>query len=196
MEKVFDALIDSFIENKIGISEFFLSKKLSTELSANLHTHFKQGNLTLAGTGTSAKINSTNLVRGDKIYWLDQSHDNKSENVFLGMMDALVIYLNRTCYTGITDYEFHYTLYETGTYYKKHIDQFTNNDRRKYSVIFYLNEDWQTEDGGELSLKINHQTVKINPTSGKCVFFKSNEIEHEVLVTHKNRLSITGWLKV
>jgi SM-20-related protein len=196
MEKVFDALIDSFIENKIGISEFFLSKKLSTELSANLHTHFKQGNLTLAGTGTSAKINSTNLVRGDKIYWLDQSHDNKSENVFLGMMDALIIYLNRTCYTGITDYEFHYTLYETGTYYKKHIDQFTTNDRRKYSVIFYLNEDWQTEDGGELSLKINHQTVKINPTSGKCVFFKSNEIEHEVLVTHKNRLSITGWLKV
>ena len=196
MEKVFDALIDSFIENKIGISEFFLSKKLSTELSANLLTHFKHGNLTLAGTGTSAKINSTNLVRGDKIYWLDRSHDNKSENVFLGIMDAMVIYLNRTCYTGITDYEFHYTLYETGTYYKKHIDQFTNNDRRKYSVIFYLNEDWQTEDGGELSLKINHQTVKINPTSGKCVFFKSNEIEHEVLVTHKNRLSITGWLKV
>ncbi len=196
MEKVFDALIDSFIENKIGISEFFLSKKLSTELSANLHTHFKHGNLTLAGTGTKAKINNSDLVRGDKIYWLDQSHDNKSENVFLGMMDAMVIYLNRTCYTGITDYEFHYTLYEIGTYYKKHIDQFTTNDRRKYSVIVYLNEDWQTEDGGELSLKINHQTVKINPTAGKCVFFKSNEIEHEVLVTHKNRLSITGWLKV
>ena len=26
MEKVFDALIENFIENKIGISEFFLSK--------------------------------------------------------------------------------------------------------------------------------------------------------------------------
>ncbi len=196
MEKDFDSLIDGFIENRIGISDFLLTKKLSSELINNLLTHFNQGNLTLAGTGTSAKINSTNLVRGDKIYWLDRSHNNASENGFLEIIDALVIYLNRSCYTGITDYEFHYTLYETGTYYKKHLDQFTTNARRKYSVIFYLNEDWQSEDGGELSLVINHQTVKISPTAGKCVFFKSNEIEHEVLVTNKNRLSITGWLKV
>lgn len=196
MEQVFDALIDSYLENKIGISDSFLSKKLSTELSRNLLTHFNHGNLTLAGTGTSAKINSSNLVRGDKIYWLDRSHNNNSENVFLEIIDALVMYLNRTCFTGITDYEFHYTLYEVGTYYHKHLDQFTTNDRRKYSVIFYLNKDWQTDDGGELSLEIDQETLKINPTSGKCVFFKSNEITHEVLVTHKNRLSITGWLKV
>ena len=196
MEKVFDALIENFIENKIGISEFFLSKKLSSELSSNLLKHFNFGNLILAGTGTLAKINSSNLVRGDKIYWLDRSHNNASENVFLEIIDALIIYLNRTCYTGITDYEFHYTLYEIGTYYKKHLDQFATNDKRKYSIIFYLNENWKTDDGGELSLEINNQTVKINPTSGKCVFFKSNEIEHEVLITNKSRMSITGWLKV
>jgi len=36
---------------------------------------------------------------------------------------------------------------------------------------------------------------KISPTQGKTVFFKSNELVHEVLVTQNTRMSITGWLK-
>jgi Rps23 Pro-64 3,4-dihydroxylase Tpa1-like proline 4-hydroxylase len=53
--------------------------------------------------------------------------------------------LNATCYTGITDYEFHYTLYEKGSFYKKHFDQFRNNDSRQYSMIMYLNTNWQKD---------------------------------------------------
>jgi SM-20-related protein len=36
---------------------------------------------------------------------------------------------------------------------------------------------------------------KIAPTQGKTVFFKSDELVHEVLVTQNTRMSITGWLK-
>jgi SM-20-related protein len=43
-----------------------------------------------------------------------------------------------------------------------------------------------------------HQTnndQKISPLQGKTVFFKSNELVHEVLVTKARRMSVTGWLK-
>ncbi|WP_082468488.1 2OG-Fe(II) oxygenase [Pedobacter sp. R20-19] len=111
-------------------------------------------------------------------------------------MDKFVLYLNQTCYTGITGYEFHYTLYEPGTYYAKHIDQFQNNGSRQYSMIMYLNADWKTEDGGELCIYQNETPQNISPDSGKSVFFRSSDLLHEVLVTHKQRMSITGWLKI
>jgi SM-20-related protein len=60
----------------------------------------------------------------------------------------------------------------------------------------YLNADWQPADGGELCIYHTDRLQHISPINGKSVFFKSNEMEHEVLITGKPRLSITGWLKV
>ena len=98
--------------------------------------------------------------------------------------------------TGINGYEFHYALYETGSFYKKHIDQFRNNPSRQYSMIIYLNTDWVAGDGGQLSIhQVGKASQEIDPTGGKTVFFKSSELEHEVLVANKPRISITGWLK-
>ncbi len=151
-----------------------------------------------AGTGNEQIILQDKLVRSDKIYWLDRSHDNAEENAFFLQMDAFVAYLNQTCYTGITSYEFHYACYEIGTFYfyTRHLDQFRNDDRRAFSMILYLNENWQEGDGGELCIYQDNLPQMISPDMGKCVFFKSNELEHEVIVTQKQRLSITGWLKV
>jgi SM-20-related protein len=101
-----------------------------------------------------------------------------------------------SCYAGITSYEFHYTLYETGSFYSKHVDQFKDNSSRKYSIISYLNADWKEMDGGELKINLLGKDKVISPMQGKTVFFRSNELIHEVLVTHKPRLSVTGWLKI
>jgi SM-20-related protein len=49
-------------------------------------------------------------------------------------------------------------------------------------------------DGGELLIHKNNNQI-ITPTQGKTVFFKSDELLHEVLVTQTTRMSITGWLK-
>ena len=130
------------------------------------------------------------------IYWLDRKHNNAYENNFFDLMDSFVSYLNRTCYTGITGYEFHYALYEEGSFYKKHYDQFRNNESRQYSMIMYLNTNWQQNDGGELCIHHREGLQNITPVNGKSVFFKSSEVEHEVLLTNKPRMSITGWLKV
>lgn len=148
-----------------------------------------------AGTGNDTRVTHDKLYRSDQIYWLDKNHNDPNENLFFELMDKFVLHLNSTCYTGIKAYEFHYALYDTGSFYKKHIDQFQNNDSRQYSMIIYLNADWQTGDGGELCIHQHGATQNINPTQGKSVFFKSSELEHEVLLTNKPRLSITGWLK-
>ncbi len=62
-------------------------------------------------------------------------------------------------------------------------------------MIIYLNENWQEKDSGELRIYHANTEQDVPPTPGKTVFFKSNELAHEVLITHKNRMSIIGWLK-
>lgn len=148
-----------------------------------------------AGTGNDVIVVHDKLYRSDKIYWLDREHNDVHENSFFDLMDSFVAYLNRTCYTGITGYEFHYALYEKGSFYKKHIDQFQNNGSRQYSMIMYLNADWVLADGGELCIHQSGGTQNISPNSGKGIFFKSSELEHEVLLANKARMSITGWFK-
>jgi SM-20-related protein len=195
LQKIFDILIDSFILDKIGIANHFLSDELTKQLKNNLNTLYRDQLMQYAGTGNSVQVSHDKLYRSDQIYWLDKSHNDPNENLFFELMDKFVLYLNKTCYTGITDYEFHYALYDAGSFYKKHVDQFQNNDSRQYSMIMYLNADWRKEDGGELCIHQRGTTQHISPTQGKSVFFKSSELEHEVLLTNKPRLSITGWLK-
>ncbi|HMT35146.1 MAG TPA: 2OG-Fe(II) oxygenase [Chitinophagaceae bacterium] len=196
MHTLFDTIIDSYLEHKVGIVENFLTPSLSNHLKDNLHVLYRQNQLLDAGTGNEIEVNHDKKIRSDKIFWLDRIHQNKYENDFFDLMDRFIIYLNQTCYTGITGYEFHYALYEKGSFYKKHFDQFRNNKKRVYSMIMYLNSDWQIDDGGELCIYNEDDCQHISPTQGKSVFFKSDELEHEVLLANKPRMSITGWLKV
>jgi Rps23 Pro-64 3,4-dihydroxylase Tpa1-like proline 4-hydroxylase len=195
MENSFEALIATYIDNKVGISENFLSDELANNLKQNLLALNQQDLLITAGTGNSEVIAYDSAVRSDSIYWLDKKNNNVFENQFFEQMEAFINYLNESCYTGITGYEFHYSLYEKGDFYLQHYDQFQNNPSRKYSMISYLNSNWQPADGGELLIHQDNNNQKIAPTQGKTVFFKSDELLHEVLVTQNTRMSITGWLK-
>ncbi|MCF2504848.1 2OG-Fe(II) oxygenase [Dyadobacter sp. CY107] len=196
LQTVFNELIDSYIENKVGIAENFLDASLASSLKANLMSLLATNQLLPAGTGNDSAVVHNKLYRNDSIYWLDRKHNDPHENEFFDLMDQFVKHLNRTCYTGITGYEFHYALYPTGSFYKKHFDQFRNDSSRQYSMIMYLNTDWAPEDGGELRIHTLDYQQDIAPTNGKSVFFKSSELEHEVLLTNRPRMSVTGWLKV
>ncbi len=195
MQQTFDVLINSFIENKVGIAENFLSETLASHLKENLIRLLLVKKLHAAGIGNGSLFLQNKSVRSDVIYWLDRSHNDQYENDFFDLMDSFVSYLNATCYTGITNYEFHYALYEKGSSYKKHLDQFKNNDSRQFSMIMYLNVDWVLADGGELCIYQNDLPQNISPDNRKGIFFKSSELAHEVLLSNKSRMSITGWLK-
>jgi Rps23 Pro-64 3,4-dihydroxylase Tpa1-like proline 4-hydroxylase len=195
LENDFETLIAGYLETNIGVSEGFLSGKLLENLKKDLLQLYHQNCFLTAGIGNHKKLNHDVEVRSDSVYWLDRKHENVHENDFLNRIEEFIRYLNKSCYTGITGYEFHYSLYEIGSFYKKHVDQFQDNSSRKYSMITYLNTDWQEEDGGHLMIHQAKGNQHISPTLGKTVFFKSNELLHEVEVTHAQRISITGWLK-
>lgn len=195
MDDVFETLIGSFIENKIGIANHFLSNKLANQLKQNLVDLNQNELLTIAKTGNAEKLNLNLKVRSDLIFWLDKQNNNLAEKAFFVQIEQFIKYLNMTCFAGIVDYEFHYSLYNKGSFYIKHLDQFKNDSRRTYSMISYLNQNWQPNDGGELMVYQENNIQKINPTQGKTILFKSNELPHEVLITNQASMSVTGWLK-
>lgn len=162
----------------------------------------KQEEHTFKKAAIGNRINETikKSVRGDFIYWIDEALANTSEKVFFNKVNDLITYLNKTCFMGILFKEFHYAIYPKGTYYKRHLDTFQNDDRRKLSVVCYLNEeDWQPDYGGELAIyttENNREVEKtIVPFPGRLVIFESQVLEHEVKTVSHQRLSITGWLK-
>ena len=156
MENSFEALIATYIENKVGISEHFLSTNLANNLKQNLIFLNQKSLLTEAGIGNSEKVTYDGAIRSDSIYWLDKKNNNQFENEFFIQIEAFIVYLNQSCYAGITGYEFHYSLYESGDFYLKHLDQFKNNPSRKYSMISYLNSNWQ-ETGYCRRLRVSHK---------------------------------------
>ena len=195
MDISFDKLINIFLDNRVGVCDNFLSPELSSGLRRNVESLYNQKKLRLAGIGNGDLSVINQNVRNDKIFWLDRNNPRDFEQELFTLIDSFVIYLNRTCFTGIKSYEFHYTLYEKGAYYKKHIDQFKTDQGRAFSMIMYLNEDWIKKDSGELKVYKETEVQFISPNDKRCVFFKSDELTHEVLVTNKSRISVTGWLK-
>ena len=195
MKTQFDILIDSYLENKVGIDSSFLGLDLSNGLEQNIRDLQHDDSMIPAGIGNNTLKDHEQKLRGDKIYWMDKSHDNKFEQEFLHLVENFIEHLNRTCYTGINAYEFHYAVYEEGSFYKRHLDQFKSNNNRKFSLINYLNKNWLEVDGGQLNIFHPDEIQRILPEAQTAVFFKSDEIEHEVTLANKDRMSITGWLK-
>lgn len=195
MNQHFDLLIDSYMANKVGIDTGFLNKGLCDGLQQNILQLQRENKMTMAGIGNEEVMDTHQKMRGDSIFWMDKSHDNIFEQEFLQLAEDFITHLNRTCYTGINGYEFHYALYEEGSAYKRHKDQFKNDSDRKYSLISYLNENWTEADGGQLWAYPDEAVQKILPHAQTSVFFKSDEMEHEVTMANRSRMSITGWLK-
>lgn len=195
VEELFEKAIGRVIDSGYAVCDYFIEDKLVKGLRHNLKTLFNNDDLKLAGIGKWDHFQKDRSIRNDRIHWISDQSENTFEKEFLRLVDQFVNYLNSTCFTGIKTYEFHYALYQKGAFYKKHIDQFTNDIGRKYTMIFYLNEDWKGGDGGELVLYFANSEVKILPVAGRLVFFESHKIEHEVKPAKRERMSVTGWLK-
>ncbi|MFM9910647.1 MAG: 2OG-Fe(II) oxygenase [Chitinophagaceae bacterium] len=195
MYNQFDILIDSYLDGNVGIDAGFLSESLSKGLQENIKQLQKDQLMSAAGIGNEEVKDASQKTRGDKIYWMDKQSDNIFEKEFLKLVEDFIEHLNQTCYTGINAYEFHYAIYEEGSFYNRHRDQFKNNNNRKYSLINYLNEDWLEEDGGQLKVYQEKGTQCFLPHAQTAIFFKSDELEHEVTKANRERMSISGWLK-
>lgn len=200
MNPLFEPIIDGILTSGYGIADDFLTPNAVKALATCLHERRKAGLFRAAGIGNQ-QIVIENTIRGDEILWIDEATAAPAEAFFLQRINKFVDYVNQTCYLGLRDYEFHYAVYPPGTFYKRHLDQFRSDSRRKLSVICYLNSDWQEANGGQLALYLPdpaggaEQQITVSPLGGRLVCFESAQLEHEVLPATRERLSVTGWLK-
>lgn len=106
--------------------------------------------------------------------------------------------MNRHFYLGLKYYESHFSLYEVGDFYEKHLDAFKNSKNRVVTSVYYLNEDWSNGEGGELIIydKNDIQIKKVMPNMNTLVIFMSEVFPHEVLPARVKRHSIAGWFRV
>ncbi|MEZ4797042.1 MAG: 2OG-Fe(II) oxygenase [Flavobacteriaceae bacterium] len=196
----YERIIEDILKQQYSIVEDFFTDEEVALLRQSLIAKHEEDVFKKAAIGNRVNEIIVKSIRGDVILWIDEIKANEAENLFFNKINSLVNYLNKTCFLGILQKEFHYALYPVGTFYKRHIDTFQNDDRRKLSIVCYLNEDgWLPENGGELVLYLNEngeETEKvIYPFPGRVVIFESQIIEHEVKPVNKERMSITGWLK-
>ena len=187
--KITDALVN---DGYIVITDA-LDEKLSPSLKqfALNEEDFKR-----AGISAKGDVHLDNERRRDKIHWLEE--DSASQSVFLDFADGLREYLNRELYLGLSYYESHFAIYDEGDFYERHLDSFKNSKNRVVTTVYYLNEEWGENDGGELVVydEENNFLAKVKPDANTLVVFMSELFPHEVLAAKKKRYSIAGWFRI
>ncbi|MGB7842263.1 MAG: 2OG-Fe(II) oxygenase [Salinimicrobium sp.] len=198
--RLYEKIIDDLLTHQYSIIEDFFSLLEVEQLRDSLLGKYEEDNFKKAAIGNRTNEVIAKSIRGDFILWLNEAEAGEAEKQFFRRINDFVEYLNKTCFLGILQKEFHYALYPEGTFYKRHLDTFQNDDSRKLSLVCYLNEqDWQPEYGGELVIykeeNKEEKSISIYPFPGRVVIFESQLLEHEVKPVKTDRLSITGWLK-
>jgi SM-20-related protein len=171
----------------------FLPRDTSLNLLEEMNTLQSGEEFRRASIGKDGDKQVNLSQRGDFISWIDPSNALPFASGYLKEISNIISILNRQFYLGIRDYECHYAHYPIGSFYKRHSDRHASGSSRIVSSVFYLNEGWQEGNGGELVIYNEERMSTIQPELGTLVLFLS-EIEHEVLPTHRDRKSITGWM--
>ncbi len=187
-------LADQIAEDGYTVVDNFL---LPVEIESILALQgFKNGLIQFkkAGIGKNQDKQINEAIRGDYIQWIDPTNAEPPLLTYLDKLRQVIAFVNQSLFLSIKDCEVHQTIYPIGSFYKRHLDQFKKDDHRKLSVICYLNKDWNEADGGQLRMFIGNGSKDILPVAGRLVCFRSDLLEHEVLPSTRERLSLTGWL--
>ena len=180
-----------------------VDQSFAAKLQNSAKTKFEAQSFKAAGiSGAEKQVAS---IRTDSTFWLDTNSetftDNDTDNDtdpdknVIHQLQRLSEQLKNYFRISLTEVECHYAVYEPGQFYKLHRDSTQNTNKRVFSFVIYLNEDWKRSDGGQLvGYEKQNAVFSILPELGKMILFKS-DLEHEVLPTERLRYSLTGWFR-
>ena len=191
--KLYENITDSLVSDGYVI----IKNTLNPSLVASLAKFAKdEKNYKIAGISNTKNLTVDNSKRRDRILWLDEDSGVQSE--YLEFCNGLRKYLNKSLYLGLTFYESHFAIYDKGDFYEKHLDSFRGEKNRIVTTVFYLNKDWDKENGGELLIYDDNGTPieTVIPNENTLVVFLSDKFPHEVLPSMSKRHSIAGWFRV
>ena len=79
-----------------------------------------------------------------------------------------------------------------------------STDSDQYTFVYYVNEDWKSDWGGETLFNINNKIITIIPKHNKGIFFPSNVIHYgkspsrecyKLRITLAFHFKVINWLK-
>ncbi len=155
----------------------------------------KKTELKPASIGAGLKKVVSPKLRSDKILWLDE--DDLELKSYFSLITNIAKILKSELFLPIRQTETQMAIYEKDQFYAKHKDRHTHQGHRWVTAVYYLNDHWNLQDGGELKIysKSDLETSKvIEPISNRLVVFFS-DLEHEVQITNAPRKSFTTWFR-
>lgn len=180
------------------VGESIFSASLTGGLSLKGHSLASAGHLNAAQVGRADGAQLSGRSRSDETLWLTDAPNDAHEREAMTMVNTLRTDLNESLYLGARSTELHFARYAPGAFYVRHRDRFRDNDARVVSMVFYLNETWADDAGGELLIYEDDaegtRLACVSPRSGIMVCFLSDRFPHEVLPATRERFSLTGWL--
>ncbi len=182
---------------RYAVAPAFFSPPLIGALRREALLRDRHGQFQQAGIGHHHAHQHDRRIRRDRTLWLEGA--TLAQCRLLARFEELRLEINRQLFLGLFDLEAHFAIYDPGAFYRRHLDTFNDSNARVLSVVLYLNEHWQPEQGGQLRLWAQPEAVapaaEVEPRAGVLACFFSDQIPHEVLEAHSRRISIAGWFR-
>ncbi len=199
LEQIHERIADDLADQGWNVTDDYLSPFLFSQLAGESDALWQAGAFRNAGIGRGDVFQIRPDIRSDQVLWLDSPNCIDALRPYMSKLEGLRMAINRTSYLGLFEFEGHLAVYPTGSYYRKHLDQFLGVGSRTVTCILYLNRDWREEDGGQLRIYTDRSNPdhyeEILPLGGRLVTFLSARFLHEVMPARRERWSITGWFK-
>mmetsp|Transcript_6221 Transcript_6221/g.12444 ORF Transcript_6221/g.12444 Transcript_6221/m.12444 type:complete len:309 (-) Transcript_6221:207-1133(-) len=168
----------------------FSVAKIGQDATNTLNTQIRVAETCFIGPGRYPDVPSS--AREDLYTVLDQARQD------------LARYFEQPLDSQLT--ELLYAYYPQGGFYRRHRDAIPGSASvlREYSLLLYLNKEWQEKDGGKLRMHFDGggdavpeggepNFMDVSPQGGTLVLFESDAVPHEVLDTQKERMAVIGW---
>lgn len=196
-ETRFDELIEGLLDQQWGTSQTIVQAPLLEAPREEASALLAQKEMKEAGIGKQKQ--HERAIRQTYIKWFDPDALSPTEAALWSLLDELRQALCEQCYLSLSSFECHYAIYPVGAFYQRHKDQFHKDSARLLSFILYLNPGWSPQEGGALRLYLptegGEEQVDIIPEDGTFALFRSDALEHEVMLTQRERVCVVGWMK-
>ncbi|MGE5085928.1 MAG: 2OG-Fe(II) oxygenase [Bacillota bacterium] len=194
-----DHLLEELAKKNWAISEEVFTPEFCRDLAHECQKLSERGQLQKASIGHGSSKILDNEIRGDFTLWLDEKSSSSVQQSFLAALEQIRQELNRFFFLGLKRVECHFALYPPKAGYEKHIDNHRGLNHRKITFVLYLNENWQSGDGGELSIynpeNDSEVIAQVIPRLGTLILFRSELFPHQVEKSAAFRMSLTGWFR-
>ncbi|RLT96845.1 2OG-Fe(II) oxygenase [Ketobacter sp.] len=175
------------------VTDQLLDPLLITELYEEV---LGRDDLMAAKVGRHHQQRAQDDVRRDKTGWLQG--ESPAQARYIERMESLRMLMNRRLFLGLQEYEAHFARFDSGDFYRTHVDALKGQRNRMVTCVTYLNPHWRPEWGGQLVLYDGQgaELTRVQPKGGVSVLFLSEEFPHQVLPARTSRYSIAGWFRV